>query len=105
MADVTSHERPTGWNDADNPLTEIQAVGDNRDLLAIKSRILLDPAVRQLRRRDRDVLRMVLFESRAQADVGVELGTDQVEFSLLLRRILDDLRHAADGYAAEHAEA
>lgn len=101
MADFTSHERPSSWDGepsvspADNPATS-----DDDALLAVKTRAPFDPAIRQLGRRDRDILRMLLFEGRTQADVSAELDIERDEFSLLLHRILDDLRRSADGDSA-----
>src|SRR5687768_6879840 len=96
--DVMSHDRPSSWDGelsappADSPATPVDEA-----LFAVKTRRPFDPAIRQLGRRDRDILRMLLFEGRTQADVSADLDIEQAEFSLLLRRILDDLHRSGDG--------
>ena len=100
MDDVTSHDRLSSWDgELSTPLADhladSTATSVDEALVAVRARKPFDPAIRRLGRRDRDILRMLLFEGRTQADVSADLDIEQAEFSLLLRRILDDLRRPA----------
>lgn len=62
---------------------------------------MLGPACRQLKERDRLILRMRFYEERTQQEIADELGVTQVQVSRLLQRIFTDLRRhvgvGADG--------
>ncbi|TWG96778.1 RNA polymerase sigma-B factor [Nocardioides sp. J9] len=53
---------------------------------------LLGPACRQLKERDRAILRMRFYEQMTQQQIADELGVTQVQVSRLLQRIFTDLR-------------
>lgn len=66
---------------------------------------ILGPACKQLKPRDRWILRMRFYEQKTQQEIADELGVTQVQVSRLLQRILTDLRRAigADGQRPVHA--
>jgi len=55
---------------------------------------VLAPACRQLKGRDRLILRLRFYEQLSQRQIAEELGVTQVQVSRLLQRILGDLRTA-----------
>jgi RNA polymerase sigma-B factor len=57
-----------------------------------EARILLGPAVRRLKARDRRIIEMRFFEGLTQQKIGEEIGVTQMQVSRLLTRILGDLR-------------
>jgi len=61
---------------------------------AADARVILGPAIRGLRRRDRDVLRMRFFDGLTQQEIGERLGVTQTQVSRILTRITTELREA-----------
>lgn len=59
--------------------------------------VVLGPACRRLRRRDRTILRMRFYEQRTQQQIADAFGISQVQVSRLLQRILADLRRTITG--------
>lgn len=56
--------------------------------------VLLGPACRELKERDRRILQLRFYEQYTQQQIADELGVTQVQVSRLLQRILRDLRSA-----------
>ena len=65
--------------------------------------VLLGPACRQLKERDRKILRMRFYDQMTQQQIADELGVTQVQVSRLLQRIFTDLRRAVAGSSAAPA--
>lgn len=59
--------------------------------------VLLGPACRKLKPRDRWILRMRFYEQMTQQQIADELGVTQVQVSRLLQRIFTDLRRSVLG--------
>jgi RNA polymerase sigma-B factor len=59
---------------------------------AAEARVVLAPAVRGLKPRDRRIIYLRFFEQRTQQDIADEIGVTQMQVSRLLARILRDLR-------------
>jgi hypothetical protein len=59
---------------------------------AAEARVVLAPAVRLLKERDRRILYMRFFEDRTQQEIAEDIGVTQMQVSRLLTRILRDLR-------------
>lgn len=55
---------------------------------------MLGPACRELKERDRRILRMRFYDQLTQQQIADELGVTQVQVSRLLQRIFTDLRRA-----------
>ena len=55
---------------------------------------MLGPACRELKPRDRWILRMRFYEQLTQQEIAEQLGVTQVQVSRLLQRIFTDLRKA-----------
>jgi RNA polymerase sigma-B factor len=56
--------------------------------------VVLSPACRRLRPRDRAILRMRFYEQRTQQQIADAYGISQVQVSRLLQRILAELRRS-----------
>lgn len=61
--------------------------------------VLLGPACRKLKPRDRWILQMRFYEQKTQQQIADELGVTQVQVSRLLQRIFTDLRRSVLGNA------
>ncbi|QIX27568.1 sigma-70 family RNA polymerase sigma factor [Nocardioides sp. JQ2195] len=64
--------------------------GEDSD--AAEARVMLQPVVRQLSSRDRELLRLRFFEELTQQEIANEFGVTQTQVSRLLSRVLRDLR-------------
>jgi len=73
-------------------LSDDGAIGGLDSLGAAEARATLEPALRTLSDRDRELLRLRFVEERTQEDIGALLGVTQMQVSRLLARILRDLR-------------
>lgn len=60
--------------------------------LASEARLLLEPVLRQLSQRDRDILSMRFGEGLTQREIATRIGVTQMQVSRLLSRILTQLR-------------
>lgn len=65
--------------------------------------VMLAPACRQLKPRDRKILHLRFYEQLTQQQIADELGVTQVQVSRLLQRILGDLRRAIGDGSKAHA--
>lgn len=65
---------------------------DDADLGRAEARILLAPAVRRLRERDRRIIELRFFYGWTQEQIARDIGVTQMQVSRLLARILADLR-------------
>jgi RNA polymerase sigma-B factor len=59
---------------------------------AAEARVVLGPALRRLKDRDRRIVYLRFFEQKSQREIGEEIGVTQMQVSRLLARILRDLR-------------
>lgn len=65
---------------------------DDADMGRAEARILLGPAVRGLKPRDRRILELRFFHGWTQEQIAKDIGVTQMQVSRLLSRILSDLR-------------
>lgn len=65
--------------------------------------VLLGPACRKLKPRDRWILQMRFYEQMTQQQIADELGVTQVQVSRLLQRIFTDLRRSVLGNGSRAA--
>jgi RNA polymerase sigma-B factor len=68
--------------------------GEDADLGRAEARILLGPAVRKLKERDRRIIELRFFYGWTQEQIAQDIGVTQMQVSRLLSRILSDLRHS-----------
>ncbi len=66
--------------------------GEDADLGRAEARILLGPAVRKLKVRDRRIIELRFFYGWTQEQIAQDIGVTQMQVSRLLSRILSDLR-------------
>lgn len=66
--------------------------GEDADLGRAEARILLGPAVRRLKERDRRIIELRFFYGWTQEQIAKDIGVTQMQVSRLLTRILADLR-------------
>jgi RNA polymerase sigma-B factor len=59
---------------------------------AAEARVVLGPALRCLKGRDRRIVYLRFFEQKSQQEIGDEIGVTQMQVSRLLARILRDMR-------------
>ncbi|MGN6130291.1 MAG: sigma-70 family RNA polymerase sigma factor, partial [Nocardioidaceae bacterium] len=86
----TSLDLPVG---EDGSATLGQLVDDESDdYESAEARLMLGPAVRRLRPRDRQILELRFFQGWTQERIAREIGVTQMQVSRLLTRILRDLR-------------
>jgi RNA polymerase sigma-B factor len=65
---------------------------EDADLGRAEARILLGPAVRKLKDRDRRIIELRFFHGWTQEQIARDIGVTQMQVSRLLSRILADLR-------------
>ncbi len=70
---------------------DLQGSEDDRAAIA-EARLVLGPAVRRLRERDRRVLFLRFFADRTQEEIAQEIGVTQMQVSRILSRIFAELR-------------
>jgi RNA polymerase sigma-B factor len=68
--------------------------GDDTSRTAADARLLLEPALRKLKERDRRIVLLRFFAGMTQQEIAVEIGVTQMQVSRLLSRILRDLRRS-----------
>ncbi|TQL69119.1 RNA polymerase sigma-B factor [Nocardioides albertanoniae] len=66
--------------------------GTDGGLAGCETRLALEQAIRTLRPRDQQVVRMRYLEDRGQAEIGEAIGVTQTQVSRILDRIIDQLR-------------
>ncbi|MAY98310.1 sigma-70 family RNA polymerase sigma factor [uncultured Nocardioides sp.] len=82
-----------GGEDGDGaPGTERLGREDRLD--QVENRLVLEPALRTLSGRDREIIRLRFTEELSQGEIGELIGVTQTQVSRLLTRILGDLRGA-----------
>lgn len=75
----------------------IDTLADDIDgTVATEARMLLAPAIRGLKPRDRQILELRFIEELTQQQIGDILGVTQMQVSRLVTRILRDLREEID---------
>jgi RNA polymerase sigma-B factor len=66
--------------------------GEDRALAHVEAKVMLDPLVRGLSRRDQRILRLRFYDGLTQQEIAAEVGLTQAQVSRVLARILADLR-------------
>jgi RNA polymerase sigma-B factor len=85
----TSLDGPLGDNSAS--LGDLLGQEDT-EIQSVEARLVLEPVVRQLPERDRQILEMRFVEERTQQEIGTAVGLTQAQVSRVLLRILETLR-------------
>ena len=65
-----------------------------------EARLMLEPAIRGLRERDRTVLQLRFVDGLTQQEIGERVGVSQMQVSRILNRVLAELRTSILGAAA-----
>ena len=86
----TSLDTPVG-NDGTGVLGELIA-GDDTAMSEAEARVMLQPAVRALPEREREILYLRFFKQQTQAQIAEEIGVTQMQVSRILSRVLSQLR-------------
>lgn len=74
-----------------------ELLGEEDDGFALaEARLTLEPAIDELRSRDRLILELRVAQRRTQSEIAAELGISQMQVSRLLTRIRETLRPALD---------
>ena len=83
---------------ADNEGTGLgQLLGEEDDGFALaEARLTLEPAIDELRSRDRLILELRVAQGRTQSEIAAELGISQMQVSRLLTKIRATLRPSLD---------
>jgi RNA polymerase sigma-B factor len=89
----TSLDRPVG-PDGDISLGELLLGGEDSGAAAAEAKVLLMPALAQLRERDRRIVMLRYFSGLTQKEIAEDIGVTQMQVSRLLTRILRDLRRS-----------
>jgi RNA polymerase sigma-B factor len=66
--------------------------GEDRALDHVEAKVMLDPLVRGLSRRDQRILGLRFYDGLTQQEIAGEVGLTQAQVSRVLARILADLR-------------
>lgn len=88
----SSLDAPTGPGHDAPPLADSLSAEDA--YAAAEARLMLEPALRQLKPRDRRILELRYFRGLTQQEIGDDIGVTQMQVSRLIARILRDLRDA-----------
>jgi RNA polymerase sigma-B factor len=96
----SSLDQPMGSGSA--TLGDLLPEGEEESQAAAEARVMLGPAVRRLKARDRHVVRLRFFDGLTQQEIGEQLGVTQTQVSRILTRITGELREAV---APTHAGA
>jgi RNA polymerase sigma-B factor len=70
------------------------------EFASAEARLVLAPAIRRLRTRDRTVLQLRFVEGLTQQEIGDRVGVSQMQVSRILNRVLAELRDSILGRAA-----
>ena len=74
-----------------------QLLGEEDDGFALAdARLTLEPAIDELRSRDRLILELRVAQGRTQSEIAAELGISQMQVSRLLTKIRETLRPSLD---------
>lgn len=65
-----------------------------------EARLVLEPALRELKDRERRILEMRFTKGLTQQQIGEEIGISQMQVSRILSRVLDTMRESIVGQAA-----
>jgi RNA polymerase sigma-B factor len=87
---ATSLDRPVGIAHTE-PLGNLLST-DDAGRSAAEARLVLQPALRSLGERDREILYLRFFEDLTQKEIGDRLGVTQMQVSRLLSQLLARLR-------------
>ncbi len=85
----------TGGQDDRPTLQDTLASSDDGYGLA-EQRAILDPLLRTLSSRSREVLRLRFQDDLTQAEIGARLGVSQMQVSRLIRQAIVHLRHVSE---------
>ena len=85
-------DRPAFDDDASGTTVGDLLGGEDPGLEGVVNRAALQPLLRKLGGRDKQILVMRFFRGMTQTEIGVELGVSQMQVSRLLARVLGELR-------------
>ena len=87
---------------ADGSTASVQADlgGWDPEFASAEARMMLAPAIKRLRGRDRTVLELRFVEGLTQQQIGEQVGVSQMQVSRILNRVLGQLRDSIAGAAA-----
>ncbi len=91
----TSLDAPLDDQDGGAGLGQLLPEQDDGFALA-EARLSLEPAIDELRSRDRLILELRVAQGRTQSEIAAELGISQMQVSRLLTRIRETLRPSLD---------
>lgn len=94
LAHATSLDEPV--SESGSPLADLLPESD-LGFEQSEAVAMLAPACRNLKDRDRDIIRMRFYDQLTQQQIADELGVTQVQVSRLLQRIFTDLRRSVAG--------
>lgn len=100
LAHATSLDEPV--SESGSPLADLLPESD-LGFEQSEAVAMLAPACRNLKDRDREILRMRFYDQLTQQQIADELGVTQVQVSRLLQRIFADLRRSVAGPQRPHA--
>lgn len=99
----SSLDAPTGAAHDAPPLAE--TLGREDDYGAADARLMLAPAIRHLKARDRQIMELRYFRGLTQQEIGDAIGVTQMQVSRLIARILRDLRKSVGSFDEATARA
>jgi RNA polymerase sigma-B factor len=102
--DASSLDTPV--NEESDSLPHSDSIGRVEEGFALaESRAMLEPALRNLSSRERQILEMRFAEDLTQSEIADRLGVSQMQISRVLRRTLDGLRSSIEPAEALTASA
>ncbi len=90
---LLSLDQPTGAAEGEGPTPDVADDGDRSQEQA-EARLLVQPLVASLDRRDQQILHWRFVEELSQRDIAERLGLSQIQVSRLLQRVLTQMRGA-----------
>lgn len=78
----------------------IEVADEEAGFRSVETRAVLEPALRGLDDRDRQILDLRFAQGLSQAQIGEVIGVSQMQVSRILSRVLDQMRDVISGQAA-----
>lgn len=90
---LLSLDQPAGGAEDEGPATDVADHGDRSQEQA-EARLLVQPLVASLARRDQQILHWRFVDELSQHEIAERLGLSQIQVSRLLQRVLTQMRGA-----------